>query len=132
MTRTEPRPGTMSREDAIERLRSEFLKLTDGETSMCKAAADHGVFCKGFSRYSDSDLRARYWWIVRKRPQITREELESLANRWQLAQQDVSDLPVACDVQTRKHDTCLGWHDFTNEQLAVFFEDLVGSPVTIV
>ena len=106
--------------------------MTDDEHSMCRVAAERGIFCNGFARESDADLRARYWWIVRKRPDITRQELESLANLWQLAQQDVQQMPCACDVQTRLHDTCRGWHDFTNDELAAYYEQIVGKPVRVV
>jgi hypothetical protein len=69
---------------------------------------------------------------VRKQPNISRDALESLANLWQLAQQEVKEMPCACDVQTRLHDTCRGWHDFTNDQLAAYYEQIVGEPVRVI
>jgi hypothetical protein len=122
----------MTREEAIARLREKLVSLTDDETCMCKAAADRGVFCTGFRQFTDKELRERYWWIVRKRPDITRAELESIANDWQLTQQDVRDLPLACDVQTKVHDTCRGWNDFTNEQLGKYLKQLTGEDVRVV
>jgi hypothetical protein len=122
----------ISRDEAITQLRAQFLAMTDDEHSMCRVAADRGVFCNGFARFSESELRERYWWIVRKQPNIDRQSLESIANLWQLAQQDVQQMPCACDVQTKLHDTCRGWHDFTNEQLATYYEQIVGKPVRVV
>src|SRR5215212_3429136 len=113
---------SVSREEALSRLRGELVKLTDPETCVCKAAADNHLFCNGFNRYSDDELRRRYAWIVRKRPDITRAELETIANAWQLAQQDVKNLPSACDVQESVRDTCRGWSDFTNDELAEFYQ----------
>ena len=86
---TETPRETIAREDAVNLLRAELLKLVDDESSICKVAAEKGIFCKGFQRYSDFELRKRYRWIARKDRRYTREEIEDLANRWQLARQDV-------------------------------------------
>ena len=129
MARTIP---VVPRNEAIARLRSELLELTDVENSICKVAAEKGIFCRGFRRYSDDELRRRYDWIADRRPDLTREELEVIANDWQLAQQEVFELPMACDVQQRVHDTCRGWNDFTNEQLAKFYGQLTGQEIAIV
>jgi hypothetical protein len=126
-----PAPESISRMELVARLRRELLKYTDVETSICKVAAERGIFCNGFTRYTDRQLRERYDWLIRKRPDLTREQLEQLANDWQLAQQEVYDLPIACDVQHVVHDTCRGWNDFTNEQLARFYYQLTGTEVTV-
>ena len=124
--------ATITRNEAISGLRQQFLSMTDDEHSMCRVAAEKGIFCHGFHKFTDAELRERYWWIVRKRPSLTREELESLANLWQLTQQDVQGMACACDVQTKLHDTCRGWHDFTNDQLAMYYEQVVGTPVHVI
>ena len=126
-----PQPEAVPRTEAIARLRSELSKLTDIENSICKVAGEKGIFCQGFERYSDAELRNRYGWIVARRPEMTREELETIANDWQLAQQEVYEMPIACDVQCRVHDTCRGWNDFTNEQLARFYFQLTGNEIKI-
>ncbi len=123
---------SVTRDEAIARLRAALVELTDGENSICKIAAERGVFCNGFRRFDERELRERYWWIVRKRPEITREELETIANDWQLAQQDVRDLPLACDVQSKVHDTCRGWHDFSNPELEAYYRQVTGESVRIV
>jgi hypothetical protein len=122
---------TISRDELITRLRGEFAKYTDVENSICKVAADRGIYCTGFKRYSDDELRQKYQWIVNKRPDLTRDELERIANDWQLAQQEVHELPTACDVQRKVHDTCRGWNDFTNEQLAKFYYQVTGKEIQV-
>jgi hypothetical protein len=132
MPRTVPRTDSITREEAIDRLRQKLVTLTSSDACMCKMAGDLNVGCRGFRRFSDKELRDRYWWIVRKRPNVSRSELETLANDWQLTQQEVKDLPIACDVQASVQDTCRGWFDFTNEQLAGFLEEVSGEKVRIV
>jgi len=124
--------ATITRDQAISRLREQLLARTDEDNSICKVAAEQHIFCNGFDRYSEDELRERYAWIARKRPGMTREELEQIANDWQVAQQDVKRLPLACDVQRRVHDTCGGWDDFSNEQLGTFYRQLTGEDVRIV
>ena len=126
-----PQPESVSREELVERLRLALTELTDQETSICKAAAERGIFCRGFARYDDPQLRRKYDWIVRKRPGMTRADLEQVANDWQLAQQEVHDLNFACDVQTQLHDTCGGWDDFTTDDLARFYSELTGKQIRV-
>jgi len=121
----------LTRTDAISLLRQALIQNTDEENSICKVAAERGVFCKGFHRYTDEELRKRYDWIVAKNPLMTRDELERIANDWQLAQQEVYELPISCDVQMKVYDTCRGWNDFTNEQLAKFYYQLTGDEIAI-
>ena len=126
-----PQVPTLSRQTAVNQIREALEMLTDEENSICKVAADHGIFCNGFKRYTDNELRRRYGWIVRKRPDMTRDELEEIANNWQLAQQQVHDEGFACDVQTKLHDTCCGWDDFTDEQLQDFYKQITGREVRV-
>jgi len=126
-----PQVPNVSRQTAVSRIRESLEMLTDEETSICKVAAEHGIFCHGFKRYTDNELRRRYGWIVRRRPGMTREELEEIANDWQLAQQQVHDTDFACDVQTKLHDTCCGWDDFTNEELEGFYKQVTGREVHV-
>jgi uncharacterized protein YbjT (DUF2867 family) len=124
MSRIEPKSEPLSREALIARLREKLIEAA-GDDSVCRMAAERGIYCKGFCRYDDAELRERYSWIDDRRPGLTREDLERIANDWQLAQQEVFDLPTACDVQAKVHDTCRGWQDFTTEQLAAFYEELI-------
>ncbi len=121
----------VSRPSLIVALRNELAHRANGEMSICKLAAQTGVFCKGFRRYSDAELRERYSWIARKNPDASRAELEETADRWQMARQDVIGAATACDVQQLEHDACGGWDDFTNEELSRFLLDLTGRTVEV-
>ncbi len=125
-------PRTIRRADAIASLRTALLTLTDDEHSMCQVASDRGILCHGFRHFTDDELRASYDWLVRKNPTVTRAELESMANLWQLARQVLEGVPLACDVQRIEHDTCKGWDDFTNEQLEQYLRDVAGESVIVV
>jgi hypothetical protein len=123
--------ASIERTEAIDLVRSELLKHTDSETSACKYASERGVFCRGFVRFSDSELRRKFGWITRRRPDMTREELEVMANRWQLARQEVNALPLACDVQQTEHDMCRGWDDFSNDELSRVYTELTGKTIVV-
>ena len=118
----------VKRAEMIDLLRSRLLELVSGETSICKAVAERGIFCRGFLRFGDAELRQHFAWIDRKLDPHTREELEDVADRWQLARQDVRQLPLACDVQQIEHDVCHGWDDFTNGELSRFYLELSRLP----
>jgi len=122
---------TLTRSQAIHAIRKHLLAMVDDEHSMCQVAAEKGVFCRGFRQYTDEQLRERYEWLVKKNPEMSREELEDLANRWQLARQVVNKVPIACDAQEIERDTCQGWNDFDNGTLAQYYRQLIGEEVTI-
>ena len=122
----------VNRTEVVNSLRIELLKRTDTETSVCKFAAEKGLFCRGFARFDDDEMKRKFSWITRRRPDMSREELDEIANRWQLARQDVDALPVACDVQQIEHDMCRGWDDFSNDELARFYTELTGKPIVVV
>ena len=121
----------VSRATAIALLRSRFLSMCDDDTSMCRVAAQRGIFCKGFSKYTETELRRKYWWLAARDPEMGREELEDLANKWQLAREMRNELDLACDVQRLEHDTCNGWNDFSNEQLSGYCSEILGQPIVI-
>jgi hypothetical protein len=125
------KPEPLSRTELVDLLRQELVRRADGEKSACRVAADEGIFCRGFARYTDLELRRRYDWIMRHYPKLSREELEEIADRWQMARQDVDQLPVACDVQQKVHDTCKGWDDFSNEELSRFYFEMTGKDILV-
>lgn len=122
---------TISRATAITDLREALTALTDEATSVCEVVGRLGVFCGGHRRLSDTELEETYDWIVERQKPKDRRALEDLANRWQLSQQAVMDVDLACDVQTEENHTCLGWDEFTNEELAKHYETLKREPVRI-
>lgn len=124
-------PRAIRRADAIANLRKALLALTDDQHSMCQVASERGILCHGFRHFTDDELRERYDWLVRKNPTVTRAELESMANLWQLARQVLEGVPLACDAQRIEHDTCKGWDDFTNEQLEQYHREVTGESVIV-
>lgn len=121
----------ISRENAISRLRRKLLELTNGEKSACQVATERGILCHGFARYTDEELREAYRDLAHRNPSISREELEHKANEWQLdRQRDVGTL-TACDTQQMFYETCRGWMDFSNAQLARFCLELLGEEVVV-
>ncbi|HXI02684.1 MAG TPA: hypothetical protein VNI57_05855, partial [Candidatus Saccharimonadales bacterium] len=67
----------------------------------------------------------------KRRPDASREELEDMANRWQLARQVVLKVPLSCDAQTSDRDSCGGWDDFDNKTLERFYLEILGKEVTV-
>jgi hypothetical protein len=123
--------NVICREDAISRLRRKLLKLTAEGKSACQVATERGILCGGFARYSDQELREAYPDLVRGDPSISRLALERAANEWQLERQLDAGTLVSCDTQQMFYETCRGWMDFTNVQLARFCFELLGEEVVV-
>ena len=121
----------ISRTFAIRKLREYLLTLTDDDHSMCEVAARKGIFCKGFQRWNDAELKNHFARLVKRRPGLNRWQLEALGNKWELARQIVDGAALACDVQTLEHDTCGGWDDFSNEDLSRYCGELLGLDTTV-
>jgi len=123
--------NVISRETAISRLRRKLMELTGEGKSACQVATERGILCGGFARYGDQELREAYRDLVRRNPSISRPALERAANEWQLERQaDVGTL-VSCDTQQMFYETCRGWMDFNNAQLARFCFELLGQEVVV-
>jgi len=127
-----PEVKEMRRVEVIAAIRAALLEMVDDEHSMCRVAAEKGIYCHGFAQYSDKELKERYSWLLRRKPDMGREELEELANRWQLARQLVDAVPISCDAQTLEHDTCMGWDEYDDRTLERFHHELLGTRVSIV
>lgn len=125
-------PENISRPALISELRQELERRANGEMSICRLAAQTGIFCRGFRRFSDSELKERFDWIAQRNPNATREELERLADRWQMARQEVQGAFTSCDVQQLEHDSCGGWDDFSDDDLSRFLRELTGRSVAVV
>jgi hypothetical protein len=124
----------ITRSQAINEIRGELMKLVDDEHSICEVAARHNIFCGGFAQWTFYELKKLYPQIVSSRPGVTPHEMRDLANRWQLARQFVTDTAIACDVQLHEkdHQTCHGWNDFTDAELAGFHATLCHADVAII
>ena len=121
----------ITRQECIGDLQRDLRKLAPGEHSMCEVAARKGIYCKGFAQWTFDELKERYDWIAKARPNITREELEKLANAWQVARQDVFGTGLSCDTQSIEHDTCKGFDGWTDRDLARFHAEICGEAVEV-
>jgi hypothetical protein len=122
----------INRTDAIAAIRARLLELTDADHSMCRVAAERGILCRGFAQFNDAELRDHYAWLLRRNPTMSREELEELANRWQLAREIVDKVPISCDAQAREHDICHGWDGFDNATLGRYYQQMTGHEARVV
>ncbi|MEE8468319.1 MAG: hypothetical protein V3T22_07685 [Planctomycetota bacterium] len=122
-----------SRSQAIDRLREVLEAQCNGDRSICYVAARKGIFCRGFAQWKVHELKERYPQIEKNRPHLTRAEFEDLADRWQLARQFCLGTTLACDTQMKEErfKTCRGWNEFTNEDLAVFVEELCAETIEV-
>jgi hypothetical protein len=119
-----------SRNALVAALREELSKRAGGR-SICALAAEQGIFCGGFQRFTDEELRQRLPWLIRNRPKADRTEIERLGDAWQQGRQELRAGAISCDVQTAEHDLCNGWDDFSNEDLATFYRELTGRKVRV-
>jgi hypothetical protein len=124
----------ITRTQAIEALRTKLLALADDEHSICDVAAQRGIYCHGFAQWSFGELKKRHPTIVRSRKAITPAELRELANRWQLARQEVRHEALACDAQMHEGplQMCKGWGTWSTADLSRFYEEMTGEQVEVV
>ena len=94
-------------------------------------AAERGIFCLGFMQFTDEELRNKFDWIAASMPDPSRAQLEEAINRYKLARQETLCAPLSCDAQMIDRDTCQGWDEFTDEELAGYYRDWFGQTVEI-
>jgi hypothetical protein len=123
MSTAPPVSDPISRNLLIDSLRQKLSDRAE-DHSTCRANAENGIFCLGFCRFSSSELRQKLSWLVEKNPGATRSEIENLGDAWQLGRQEVLGVATACDVQSKEHDLCNGWDDFSDEDLKAFDRSL--------
>jgi hypothetical protein len=122
---------TITREAVVGRIRRQLIALKEEGKSVCQIAAEKNILCRGFHRDTDDELRWRYAATIPGAPELSREELESRANAWQLERQQHEGMLLCCDVQYACYETCRAWDDFTNEELAHFCQELLGEQVHV-
>lgn len=120
----------IARAAAITRLRDALAKMSESGQCTCRVAADHNIFCQGFAQDTKTELRMRYAHEV----DVTgrRDAIEERANEYQLRRTQEEGAELACDVQQRYYETCRGWDEFTNDQLAQFCFELLGDRVKVI
>jgi hypothetical protein len=106
--------------------------MTDDEHSLCQAAAELGIFCRGFRRWNDSEFDRRWRAYIGRSTHLSRAQTEEYANVWQLMEQVRRRVSLACDAQTTPNGPCRGWGEFSNADLSRFCCDLLGENVDIV
>jgi hypothetical protein len=121
----------VTRETAVARLRRKLIALSEEGKSVCKLAAEKGIFCRGFLRDGDDELRFRYAAAIENAGQLKRAELEERANAWQIEKQQEKGVLLCCDVQYMGYETCRAWDDFSNEELSRFCAEMLGETVRV-
>jgi len=121
----------VTRETAVARLRRKLIALKEEGKSTCQTMAEKGIFCRGFHRDSDEELRFRYAATIENAAELSRAELEQRANAWQLERQQQEGALLCCDVQFMGYETCRAWDDFSNEELSHFCAEMLGKDVRV-
>jgi len=122
---------TITRERAVARIRRQLIALKEDGKSVCQIAAEKNILCRGFHRDTDDELRARYAGTIAGAPEMSRDELESRANAWQLERQQHEGMLLCCDVQYMCYETCRAWDDFSNDDLSRFCQVLFGEQLRV-
>jgi len=125
-------PEVWTRTEAIAKLRAALLKLTDEDHSMCQVAAQRGIFCHGFRRWSPREFDRGWHEAIGRSTHLSREQVEKLANVWQLAEQIRLRVALACDAETMTHGACRGWNEFDNPALGRHCQEILGKNVVVV
>ena len=108
---------------AIERLRRALIPLAGPDVSLCRIAAERGIFCRGFRRWPDAEFDRRWHNAIGRSTQSTRDRMEKFADLWQLTEQVRCGVPLPCDA-AGPGSPCRGWDEFSDEQLAQFCWEL--------
>lgn len=121
-----------SRAEALSRLRAHLLEFVDPENSLCRVAAEKGIFCRGFRRWSDPEFDRRWRSCIGRSTHLSRPQMEEYANLWQLTEQAAHRATLTCDAAAAGRGACRGWNEFSNEVVAQFCSDLLGMNVEVV
>jgi hypothetical protein len=121
-----PTPAGWTRTEAIANLRSRLMGIADGEHSICKVAAERGIFCRGFRRWNDREFHDRLKGSLGVSTHLTRPQMEELADLWQLTEQLSLGLALICDAPPAARAACRGWDEFTDLELQSFEREMIG------
>jgi hypothetical protein len=122
---------TWTRARAVERLRDTLRGLVGDDRSMCRVAAERGIFCRGFARWSDSEFDRRFRGALGRSTHLSRAQMEELADLWQLAEQIRCRVTLACDARGASLGACRGWDEFSNADLERYCADILGLDVVV-
>jgi hypothetical protein len=117
-----------TRAEALDRIR-EFLRTQQqSDETTCQTAARLGIYCRGYDKWSDDQLREVYPWLAKKLPaEAPRQALLNLIVAWDGARMLVHKTDVTCDAHAIDQDACLGFDRFSNQALKRMFPQLFQS-----
>ena len=131
MTGGAPGSETWSRGEAIARLRERLLRLSDGDKSICRVAAERGIFCRGFSRWPASEFDRRWSVALGRNSHLSRAQMEELADLWQLSEQVRYHVGLPCDAPEHCGRACRGWEEFSDADLSRHCHEMLGRDVVV-
>jgi len=120
-----------TRVEAIASLREALVKLCGDGRSMCQAAAENAIFCRGFRQWPEREFHDLWKPLIGVSTHLTRTQMERFADLWQLSEQVRQGLRLACDAQVVHSGVCRGWDEFSNVDLARFCGEILGRDVLV-
>ncbi len=120
-----------TRAEAITRLRESLVKICGDGRSMCQAAADRGIFCRGFRQWPEREFHDLWKPLIGVSTHLSRAQMEQFADLWQLSEQIRQGLTLACDAQVVRPGVCRGWDEFSNVDLSGFCAEILGRRVVV-
>ena len=115
-----------TRDEAIACLRAHLASIADQERSICRVAAECGIFCRGFRRWNDREFHERWKATLGVSTHLTRSQMEQLADLWQLYEQLRHGVDLACDLPADAPSACHGWEEFSDQEIKGFCREVIG------
>jgi len=112
------------RQQCIDVLRRRLTRITGTEASLCRVAAERGIFCRGFRRWQIAEFDRRWRGAIGRSTHLSRPQMERFADLWQLTEQVCRGTSLACDAAGAIGSPCRGWDEFSDEDLARFCREL--------
>ncbi len=124
-------PEVWTRAEAIACLRESLVKLCGEGRSMCQAAADRGIFCRGFRQWPEREFHDLWKPLIGESTHLSRAQMERFADLWQLSEQVRQGFTLACDAQVVRPGVCRGWDEFSNVDLSRFCAEILARRVVV-
>jgi hypothetical protein len=112
------------RKECIDVLRGRLTRIVGTEASLCRVAAERGIFCRGFRRWHIAEFDRRWRGAIGRSTHLSRAQMERFADLWQLTEQVSRGISLACDAAGAIGSPCRGWDEFSDEDLARFCREL--------
>lgn len=126
-----PQDVLWTRAEAIAQLRESLVQLCGDGRSMCQAAAERGIFCRGFRQWGEREFHDLWKPLIGVSTHLSRTQMERFADLWQLSEQVRQGLTLACDAQVVRPGVCRGWDEFSNVDLSRFCAEILGRRVVV-